>query len=180
MIAFWAYGVFFPRKVNGEYLLLSRPSDLGHTPFGDIFLSKSKDMIYWGKHQCIMQSGDGKSAWGGLKIGAGPAPIETSEGWLMIYHGVIQSCSGYIYSMGAAILDADDPAKVLYRCRDYLLTPEEDYETTGFVPNVVFPCAAVTDADTGKIAIYYGAADTFVGLAFAEVDELCDYIKRHS
>jgi beta-1,4-mannooligosaccharide/beta-1,4-mannosyl-N-acetylglucosamine phosphorylase len=78
--------------------------------------------------------------------------------------------------MGAAILDKDNPAIVKHRTRSFILTPEEDYEERGFVPNVVFPCAALTDAESGKIAIYYGCADTYVGLAFTTVDELVDYI----
>ncbi|OPZ74076.1 MAG: Beta-1,4-mannooligosaccharide phosphorylase [Verrucomicrobia bacterium ADurb.Bin474] len=172
-------GVLFPRKVNGEYILLSRPSDSGHTPFGDIILSHSKDMTYWGKHRLLMRKG-GSGWWQGTKIGAGPIPIETSEGWLLIYHGVSGTCNGFVYSMGAAILDLDNPAKVLYRTRDYILTPEKPYETTGFVPNVAFPCATLHDAATGRIAIYYGAADTYTALAFTQLDLLIDAIKNNS
>jgi beta-1,4-mannooligosaccharide/beta-1,4-mannosyl-N-acetylglucosamine phosphorylase len=146
-------GVLFPRKVNGKYLLLSRPSDTGHTPFGDIYLSESPDLIYWGKHKYVMGSG-GQGWWQGMKIGAGPDPIETSEGWLLFYHGVSNTCNGYVYSFGATILDIEKPCKVLYRTRDYLLTPEKTYETTGFVPNVVFPCANIYDAESGRIAIF--------------------------
>ena len=124
--------------------------------------------------------GSGGEWWQSVKIGAGAAPIETSEGWLMFYHGVATTCNGFVYSMGAAILDTDEPSRVLYRCENHLLTPEEDYETTGFVPNVVFPCATLQDGDTGRIAIYYGAADTNVGLAFTTADEIVDYIKAHS
>ena len=83
-------------------------------------------------------------------------------------------------AMGAAILDIDNPSKVLYRTRDYLLTPEKEYETTGFVPNVAFPCATLHDAETGRIAIYYGAADTYLAVAYAQVDELVKYIKENS
>jgi len=172
-------GVLFPRKVNGKYLLLSRPSDSGHTPFGDIFLSESPDLIYWGNHKFVMGKG-GMGWWQGTKIGAGPIPIETSEGWLLFYHGVSTTCNGFVYSFGAVILDIDEPSKVLYRTRDYLLTPEKPYETTGFVPNVVFPCANLCDADTGRVAIYYGAADTYTALAFTQTDELIDYIKNNS
>ncbi len=172
-------GVLFPRKVNGKYLLLSRPSDSGHTPFGDIFLSESPDLIHWGNHKHVMSKG-GQGWWQGTKIGAGPIPIETTEGWLLFYHGVSTTCNGFVYSFGAVILDIDKPEKVLYRSRDYLLTPEKLYETTGFVPNVVFPCANLYDADTGRIAIYYGAADTYTAIAFTQVDELIDYIKNNS
>ncbi|MDA3733426.1 glycoside hydrolase family 130 protein [Niameybacter massiliensis] len=174
-------GVMFPRKINGLYGMVSRPSDTGHTPFGDIFYSQTPDMEFWGKHRHVMSTVKGDdSAWQSTKIGAGPIPIETSEGWLMIYHGVLNSCNGFVYSFGAAILDIDQPWIVKYRTKPYLLSPQELYECVGDVPNVAFPCAALTDAETGRIAIYYGCADTVTGLAFAQVDELVEYIKNNS
>lgn len=172
-------GVLFPKKIKGRYVMLNRPSDTGHTPFGDIFLSQSPDLTFWGMHRHVMAKED-SGWWEATKIGGGPAPIETTEGWLLFYHGVCTTCSGFVYSLGAAILDIDDPSKVLYRTRDYLLTPEKEYETTGFVPNVVFPCATLHDAKTGRIAIYYGAADTYTAVAYTKVDELMDYIKNNS
>ena len=177
-IPFNRNAVLFPRKVHDRYLMLSRPSDSGHTPFGDIFLSESRDLEYWGHHRHVM--GKGSQWWQELKIGAGPAPIETSEGWLLFYHGVTRTCNGYVYSMGGAILELEEPSRVKYRCDTFLLTPEEDYEERGFVPNVVFPCAALTDSQTGRIAIYYGAADSYVGLAFTTVEEVIRYIKDHN
>lgn len=170
-------GVLFPKKIDGKYVLLSRPSDSGHTKFGDIFASKSFDMKYWGEHTLVMRNG--YEWWQTLKIGAGCAPIETDEGWLLIYHGANMTCSGYVYSMGAALLDKNDVTKVKRRCTNFILTPEKDYETCGFVPNVIFPCAALCDADTGRIAIYYGGADTVVGLAFTEVNRILDYINKY-
>ena len=172
-------GVLFPRKINGKYKLLSRPSDSGHTPFGDIFISDSPDLIYWGNHKFVMGKG-GSGWWQGTKIGAGPVPIETNEGWLLFYHGVSGTCNGFVYSFGAVILDIEEPSRVLFRTRDYILTPEKSYETTGFVPNVTFPCANLFDADTGRITIYYGAADTYTAMAFTQVDELIAYIKANS
>lgn len=179
-IPFNRNGVLFPRRVNGNYLMLSRPSDSGHTPFGDIFLSESPDMKYWGKHRRVMSSGGDSSWWQSVKIGGGAVPIETTEGWLLFYHGVSSTCNGFVYSFGAAILDIDNPARVLYRTRDYIITPEKEYETKGFVPNVAFPCAALCDAKTGRIAVYYGAADTFLALAYTKVQELIPYIKTNS
>ncbi len=170
--------VLFPRKINGNYLVLSRPSDSGHTPFGDIFISESPDLIYWGKHRHVM--GTSKEWWESVKIGSGAAPIETSEGWLLFYHGVSGTCNGFVYSMGGAILDLENPSIVKYRCGNFLLTPEEWYEERGFVPNVCFPCATIQDADSGRIAIYYGAADTYVGLAFTQLEDIVDYIKKHN
>lgn len=174
-------GVMFPRKIDGRYAMVSRPSDTGHTPFGDIFYSQSPDMTFWGMHRHVMSTYKGdESAWQSTKIGAGPIPIETDEGWLMIYHGVLNSCNGFVYSFGAAILDLEKPWIVKYRTKPYLLSPQELYECVGDVPNVVFPCAALTDSETGRIAIYYGCADTVTGLAFAQVDELVEYIKANS
>jgi beta-1,4-mannooligosaccharide/beta-1,4-mannosyl-N-acetylglucosamine phosphorylase len=172
-------GVLFPRRVGGKYLLLHRPSDPAHTPFGDIFLSESPDLVHWGRHRKVMSKG-GSGWWQGTKIGAGAAPIETSEGWLLLYHGVSWTCNGYVYAFGAALLDLEVPSRVLYRTRDYLLAPELPYETGGFVPNVVFPCATLCDSATGRIAIYYGAADTYLALAYARAGELVDYVKANS
>ncbi|MDZ4195928.1 MAG: glycoside hydrolase family 130 protein [Candidatus Izemoplasmatales bacterium] len=177
-IPFNRNGVLFPRKIHGNYRILSRASDNGHTPFGDIFMSESPDLVFWGKHRHVMERG-GNGWWQGLKIGGGPAPIETSEGWLLFYHGVCNTCNGYVYSMGAAILDINEPSIVKYRCKNYLLTPEMPYEEVGFVPNVVFPCATLQDPATGRIAIYYGAADSYVALAYTEVESLVEYIKNN-
>ncbi|MCR4619041.1 MAG: glycoside hydrolase family 130 protein [Lachnospiraceae bacterium] len=177
-IPFNRNAVLFPRKINGMYKMLSRPSDSGHTPFGDIFISESPDLEYWGHHRHVM--GRNGMWWESLKIGGGAAPIETSEGWLIFYHGVSGTCNGYVYSIGGAILDLDEPSKVLYRCENFLLTPEEWYEERGFVPNVCFPCATVHDPESGKIALYYGCADSYVGVAFCYFDEIVKYIKDHS
>ena len=170
--------VLFPRRIGGNYVMLSRPSDSGHTPFGDIFLSESPDMIYWGKHRHVMSRSN--EWWESVKIGGGAAPIETSEGWLLFYHGVATTCNGFVYSIGGAILDIDRPSIVKYRCTNFLLTPEEEFEERGFVPNVCFPCATLQDNDTGRIALYYGAADSYVGLAFTTLEDVVGYIKENS
>lgn len=177
-IPFNRNAVLFPRKIGGMYVMLSRPSDSGHTPFGDVFLSQSPDMEFWGRHRHVLSKTG--NWWENVKVGGGAAPIETDEGWLMFYHGVTGTCNGFVYSIGGAILDRDDPSKVLYRSQDFLLTPEAWYEERGFVPNVCFPCAALADGDTGRIAVYYGCADSYVGLAFTTADEVTAYIKAHS
>jgi beta-1,4-mannooligosaccharide/beta-1,4-mannosyl-N-acetylglucosamine phosphorylase len=170
-------GVMFPRKINGKFVLLSRPSGPGHNTFGDIFISQSPDMVYWGEHRHVMNTTNG---WQSTKIGAGPIPIETDQGWLMIYHGVLNSCNGFVYSFGAALLDIDEPWKVIARTEDYLLSPQTLYECVGDVPNVAFPCAALCDAASGKLAIYYGAADTVTALAFGYVDEIIEFTKQNT
>ncbi len=170
-------GVLFPRKINDKYMLLSRPSDNGHTPFGNIYLSQSPDMLHWGEHRFVMGT---KSGWQSTKIGAGPTPIETPEGWLLFYHGVLTSCNGFVYSFGAALLDLDQPWKVIYRSAPYLLSPQTLYECVGDVPNVAFPCAALYEQSSGKIAIYYGGADTVTALAFCKLDEVLTFLKDNS
>ena len=172
-------GVLFPRKVHGNFAMYSRPSDSGHTPFGDIVYSESPDLTFWGKHRHVMAPNGWQSAWQSTKIGAGPAPIETSEGWLLFYHGVLTSCNGFVYSFGAALLDIDEPWKVIARSRPYLINPREIYECVGDVPNVTFPCACLVDGDTGRLAIYYGCADTVTGLVFGYIDEVVDFVKEN-
>ena len=98
----------------------------------------------------------------------------------MFYHGVLNSCNGFVYSFGAAILDIDQPWKVKYRTKPYLLSPQTQYECVGDVPNVAFPCAALSDAETGRITIYYGGADTVICMAHCQVDELIRFIKENS
>lgn len=170
-------GVLFPRKINNRYYMLNRPSDNGHTPFGDIYLSASPDMIHWGEHRYVMGV---KHGWQSTKIGAGPIPIETPEGWLLFYHGVLTSCNGFVYSFGAALLDLEKPWKVIYRGAPYLLHPKTLYENVGDVPNVAFPCATLYDEPTGRIAIYYGGADTVTALAFTKMDEVLDFLRNNS
>ena len=158
-------GVLFPRRIGGNYMMFSRPSD------------QSPDMTYCGKHRHATGPSKG---WESTKIGAGPTPIETDRGWLIFYHGVLTSCNGFVYSFSAALLDKDEPWKVLKRGRSYLISPQELYECVGDVPNVTFPCANLVDADTGRIAIYYGCADTCTGLCFTTVDTVMDWLDHNS
>jgi len=169
-------GALFPRKIGKNYAMFSRPSDSGHTPFGDIFYSESPDLVYWGKHRHVMSPADG---WQSTKVGAGPCPIETTDGWLLFYHGVLTSCNGFVYSFGAALLDLDQPWKIIARSRPYIINPRELYELAGDVPNVTFPCAALVDKDTNRLAIYYGCADTVTGLVFGYVNEVVDWVKAN-
>ena len=179
LLPFNRNGVLFPRKIGGSYCLLSRPSDSGHTPFGEIYLSRSPDLVHWGRHRHVMSPIKEENGWQSTKIGAGPAPIETSEGWLLLYHGVVTTCNGFVYSAGAALLDLDEPWKVIARADPYLMTPSVPYEQVGNVQNVVFPCGSLIDGKTGRLALYYGAADTVIGLAFGYVHEIVEFVKAH-
>ncbi len=169
--------VLFPEKVRGEYALLHRPSDKTHTAFGEIFYSASPDLTYWGKHRFVMGP---EANWESTKIGPGPAPVAIAEGWLMIYHGVWTSCNGFLYSVGGAILDREQPWKVIARSRRYLLAPSEPYERAGDVPNVVFPTALVVQDDGDTAQLYYGCADTCISAAETSLRALTDYILAHS
>jgi beta-1,4-mannooligosaccharide/beta-1,4-mannosyl-N-acetylglucosamine phosphorylase len=168
-------GVLFPRQVGGAYAMLSRPSDGGHTAFGDIFYSESPDLVHWGRHRHVMAPVP--LSWQATKIGAGPTPIETDEGWLVLYHGVLTSCNGFVYAMGAALLDLDEPWRILARGSRYLLAPHVPYEQVGDVPNVVFPCAALVDRRADRLTIYYGGADTVVCIAHAHLSEVLAFVR---
>ena len=157
--------------INDKYYLLSRPSDNAAAFFGNIFISESKDLEYWGHHRLVTTSG--WANWNNVKCGGGPIPIETDEGWLVFVHGVLYNVNSYVYNMGAIVLDKNDPSKVIYKCKNFLLTPQEDYEVNGHTPNVVFPTNVLVGPD-GKLAIYYGAADCRTCLAFTTIDIIID------
>jgi beta-1,4-mannooligosaccharide/beta-1,4-mannosyl-N-acetylglucosamine phosphorylase len=168
-------GVLFPRRIAGAYAMLSRPSDGGHTAFGEIFYSESPDLVHWGRHRHVMAPVP--LSWQATKIGAGPTPIETEDGWLVLYHGVLTSCNGFVYAMGAALLDLDEPWRVVARGSRYLLAPHVPYEQVGDVPNVVFPCAALVDERADRLTIYYGGADTVVCMAHAHLSEVLAFVR---
>ncbi|NOX87492.1 MAG: glycosidase [Calditrichaeota bacterium] len=175
-------GVLFPEKVGGKYLRFDRPNrrslEGGPTSGSEIFLSESDDLIRWKEIGPVIS---GRFHYWDETIGSGPPPIKTSEGWLHIYHGVAHHFgSASIYQAGAILTDLNDPLKVLARTRQNILEPREMYELTGQVPNVVFPSGLVCEdfGDHGiarngaELKIYYGAADTTVGLAVCTVAEI--------
>ena len=159
-------GVLFPRKINGRYARLDRPIGMGR---GSIWVSYSPDLLHWGDSQVVMSPRSGH--WDEFRIGASVPPIETDEGWLEIYHGVKMTDSGPIYRIGTALLDIDDPSKVLKRGTIPSLSPGTYYERVGDVGNVVFGCGAVV-ADDGSMKIYYGAADTSICVGLTNIHDL--------
>jgi beta-1,4-mannooligosaccharide/beta-1,4-mannosyl-N-acetylglucosamine phosphorylase len=158
----------FPRQIRGRYWMLHRPT-LG--TLEHIWLTESMDLIHWGRPTCIIAERGGPW-WDGEKVGAGPTPIETEEGWLVIFHGVKQTSHGPIYRAGLALLDLENPSKVIRRLPRWIFGPKTSYEATGFIPGVVFPTGAVVKGD--EVYLYYGAADTRVALATAKIQTLLD------
>jgi beta-1,4-mannooligosaccharide/beta-1,4-mannosyl-N-acetylglucosamine phosphorylase len=175
-------GVLFPEKINGKYMRLDRPNQIqlegGPVSGNAICLSESEDLLQWKYAGTVIS---GRFHYWDERIGAGPPPIKTESGWLQIYHGIAEHFgSNSIYQAGAMLLDLNDPLKVIARGKYNILEPRELYELTGQVPNVVFPSGAIVEEvdeygfvkKTSRVNIYYGAADTCVGLAFTTIDEL--------
>ncbi|MBS3786971.1 glycosidase [Candidatus Bipolaricaulota bacterium] len=163
----------FPRKFGDRYVLIHRPIVRGEQ---HIWISFSPDLVHWGEHEILITRRSGW--WDDAKVGLGPQPIETEEGWLIIYHGVRETASGSLYRVGLALLDRNDPTKVIKRADPWVMGPREDYEYRGDVPGVVFPTGAVVDnqEESKKLRIYYGAADSSIGVATAELDDLLQYL----
>ena len=161
-------GVLFPEKIGGLYARLDRPIGRG---IGCIWVSYSPDLKHWGKSDFICAPRP--RYWDQYRIGASAPPIRTDRGWLEIYHGVKMTNSGPIYRIGTIMLDLENPAKVVGRCLEPLLSPRTDYERIGDVGNVVFACGAIVE-DNGEVKIYYGAADTSICVAFGTLDEIIE------
>jgi predicted GH43/DUF377 family glycosyl hydrolase len=165
----------FPRRMNGRWVMIHRPSP--HRGGAHMWISHSPDLRHWGDPELLFEARDG-AWWDAGKIGLGPPPLETTEGWLVCYHGVRATASGSIYRVGLALLDLEDPRVVLRRTDEWVLGPAAPYEVGGDVGNVIFPTGWVYDASTSLISMYYGAADSVVGLATARLDELLEYMRR--
>jgi predicted GH43/DUF377 family glycosyl hydrolase len=165
----------FPCRIQGHWALVHRPM----SPLGaHMWMSSSPDLRHWGNHRLILTARRG-AWWDANKIGLSPPPIETPEGWLMIYHGVRQTAAGCVYRLGLALFDRETPERCLLRGDSWTFAPEAQYEREGDVGNVVFPCGFTVGADQDTINLYYGAADTSIGLATASIRALVGWLKRH-
>ena len=164
----------FPRQIKGRWAMIHRPS----TPMGaHIWISYSPDLRHWGGHKLVLRARRG-GWWDANKIGLSPPLIETDRGWLMIYHGVRVTTSGSLYRIGLALLDREDPEVCLRRGDTWVLGPWQPYEREGDVNNVVFPCGYTLADDGDTINLYYGAADTSIGLATASIRSLLDWLDQ--
>jgi len=159
--------VIFPKKIGGRYVRLDRPhSEI--SPWA-IWISYSPDLIHWGDSQVVMKSLT--YHWDEMKIGPGATPFATDKGWLHIYHGVFETMAGAVYRLGVALHDLDNPARIIGVSDDWILQPEDPWEITGYVSNVVFTCGAVPEND-GTVKIYWGGADSVMCVGTASIDAL--------
>jgi predicted GH43/DUF377 family glycosyl hydrolase len=165
-----------PRRVGGQWVMFHRPSSTV-AGGGDIWLSRSADLTSWSAPEPVLSRRPG-GWWDSARIGMGPPPIETEDGWLVLYHGVRRTVAGELYRVGLALLDLEQPARVLRRSAEWVLGPQASYEVTGDVPGVVFPCGLVHDVADDTLRLYYGAADTCVGLATARLSAVMAALKN--
>lgn len=156
----------FPEKINGLYARIDRPM-CGNDSIN--FISYSPDLIHWGQFEPIILT---PQTWMRQKWGVGPTPIKTDAGWLVIIHGVWFACN-FVYRLGAVLLDLKNPSKVIGQCPEFILTPREPYERNGETIDCVFSNGTILEPN-GELKIYYGAADTSVCLAFANIYELIE------
>jgi predicted GH43/DUF377 family glycosyl hydrolase len=167
---------FFPRQFDGRWALIHRPVPSIAGAKANMWISFSPDLQNWGDHTVLLEARDG-AWWDAGKIGLATQPIATSEGWLIVYHGVRQTPAGALYRVGLALLDLDEPRRVLRRSDEWVVGPQAAYEVTGDIANVVFPCGATVDETSRELRLYYGAADTCVGLLTADIPAVLDWLR---
>ena len=161
--------VLFPEKIGGRYVKLDRPNS-EFSPWS-IWISYSPDLRHWGDSKVVMKPVT--YHWDMMKIGPGAVPIRTDKGWLSIYHGVFPTMDGCVYRLGAALHKLDDPSEILGVGDRWILQPEDNWEVTGYVHNVVFSCGAVAE-DDGTLKLYWGGADKVMCAGTAVIDELIE------
>ncbi len=167
----------FPVRFQGRWALLHRPVP-GWAGFGaHIWISFSPDLKHWGDHRLLIAAREG-GFWDAGKIGLSPPPLRTERGWLILYHGVRTTAGGCLYRLGLALLDLEDPRRVLARSQEWIFAPEEPYELIGDVDKVVFPCGWVAEGD--QVFLYYGGADKCLALATARLSDLLEWLETQS
>lgn len=166
-----------PERVGGRWVMIRRP--VPSRGRAHIWMSFSPDLRHWGDHTVVLEARRG-GWWDANKIGLSPPLIDTPRGWLMLYHGVRTTVSGCIYRLGLALFDREDPTRCLLRGNKWIMSPETEYERTGDVGDVVFPCGYTVDDDGDTMNLYYGAADTSIALATGSIAELLDWLDHNS
>jgi predicted GH43/DUF377 family glycosyl hydrolase len=165
----------FPRTFNGNYLLIHRPIS---SEGADLWVTQSPDLKTWGNPKLLLRARRG-AWWDANKIGLSPPPIETSEGWLVLYHGVRVHASGSLYRVGLALYDLEHPEIPILRGASWIMGPDAPYERCGDVSNVVFPCGYTIGNDGDKLNLYYGAADTSICLVVGSIKEMLQWLREH-
>lgn len=164
-----------PRRIGGEWAMIHRPVS---APSAHMWISYSPDLRHWGNHKIMLEARRG-AWWDANKIGLSPPPLETPQGWLVIYHGVRHTAAGVIYRLGLALFDLLEPDRCLLRGDEWIFGPEEPYEVRGDVDNVVFPCGYTIAPDGDTMHLYYGAADTSIALATGSVAAMLQWLQEH-
>jgi predicted GH43/DUF377 family glycosyl hydrolase len=157
-----------PHRIDGQWALIHRPVS---APRAHMWISFSENLYHWGRHKLMLEARRG-AWWDANKIGLSPPPILTAKGWLVIYHGVRQTAAGAIYRLGLALFDLMNPEVCLKRGDEWIFGPEETYERRGDVDNVVFPCGTTVAPDGDTVRLYYGAADTSIGMATGSIQAM--------
>lgn len=171
----------FPRKIDGKWMLIHRPETAHAVDLyagAHIWVSYSDNLKTWTSTAPLIKARMG-SWWDANKIGLSTPPIETKEGWLILYHGVRNTAAGCIYRIGAALLDLYNPRRIIARGKEWIFGPKAPYEQVGDVNNVVFPCGYVLDEASGELRLYYGAADTSIAVATGNINQILDWLLRY-
>jgi predicted GH43/DUF377 family glycosyl hydrolase len=164
-----------PHRVAGRWVLLHRPKTQYGGARGEILLSRSDDLASWSAPEQVLQPRVG-AWWDSSRVGIGPPPLRTEHGWLLLYHGVKDTVGGDIYRVGLALLDLNEPTRVLRRLPNWIFAPLAPYERTGDVPNVVFPCGLIHDPGSDEVRLYYGAADSSICVATTSLHDLLEAV----
>ncbi len=164
-----------PHRIGDSWALIHRPVS---GPRAHMWIAYSPDLRHWGSHRLMMEARRG-AWWDANKIGLSPPPIETPEGWLIIYHGVRHTAAGALYRLGLALFDLETPERCIKRGDEWVFGPEETYEQVGDVGYVTFPCGYTIGADGDSINLYYGAADSSIALATGSIRQLLDWLTQH-
>lgn len=158
-----------PDRIDGKWILFHRPNRARGG--SEIAVSRSEDLVSWSNPEQVLKPRAG-TWWDSVRVGIGPPPLRTDLGWLIIYHGVKLAGGSGIYRVGLALADLNEPCRILHRLPGWIFAPFAPYERQGDKSNAVFPCGLIHDVEHGELRVYYGAADSSICLATAQLDDL--------